>query len=49
MFKTVDKESFEIDGVKYDSIFDYLKPVKEGLDGANTVEELEALKKELLP
>ncbi len=49
LFNTVDKESFEINGVTYNSVFDYLKPVKEQLDAANTPEELEMLKKELLP
>lgn len=48
LFTAVDQKSFEIDGVKYNSIFDYLKPMKEELDAANTKEALEELKDKIL-
>jgi hypothetical protein len=44
----VDTKSLEIDGKTYNSIFEYLKPIKEKLDAVKTETELTALEKEIL-
>lgn len=45
---SVDKQSFVIGWVTYNSIFEYLKPVKEKLDNAKTEAELKVLEHEIL-
>ncbi len=47
-FWSVDKGSFVIGWVTYNSIFEYLKPVKEKLDNAKTEAELKILENEIL-
>ncbi|MFA7298431.1 MAG: NlpC/P60 family protein [Candidatus Absconditabacterales bacterium] len=42
-FTSVDTQSFVIGGVTYASIFDYLKPIKEKIDNANTKQALDDL------
>lgn len=48
LFGSVDKQSFVIGWITYNSIFEYLKPIKEKLDNAKTEAELKILENEIL-
>jgi len=47
-FGSVDTQSFIIGGITYNSVFDYLRPIKEKLDNAKTEAELRILEQEIL-